>query len=171
MPILDLKRFPGLLPIGFCLSSQKRLSVARRAYMRFIQEGKGGGYQEEYHRGSDTDSRILGDDTFIGRVLDEKQMKQRQKVSLDKIMVEVCRYFSLKEKDLGVVGKDRRLSEVRGIAAWLVLELGVCTLGELGKRTGRDVSTLSSAARRLQIRSKTDLKLTERMKELFEAVS
>lgn len=168
---LGLETIPWLTTDWVLSQFSKRLSVARRAYMRFIQEGKGGGHQEEYHRGSDTDSRILGDDTFIGRVLDEKQMKQRQKVSLDKIMVEVCRYFSLKEKDLGGVGKDRRLSEVRGIAAWLVLELGVCTLGELGKRTGRDVSTLSSAARRLQIRSKTDLKLAERMKELLEAGS
>jgi hypothetical protein len=168
---LGLETIPWLTTDWVLSQFSKRLSVARRAYMRFIQEGKGGGHQEEYHRGSDTDSRILGDDTFIGRVLDEKQMKQRQKVSLDKIMVEVCRYFSLKEKDLGGVGKDRRLSEVRGIAAWLVLELGVCTLGELGKRTGRDVSTLSSAVRRLQIRSKTDLKLAERMKELFETVS
>ena len=168
---LGLETIPWLTTDWVLSQFSKRLSVARRAYMRFIQEGKGGGHQEEYHRGSDTDSRILGDDTFIGRVLDEKQMKQRQKVSLDKIMVEVCRYFSLKEKDLGGVGKDRRLSEVRGIAAWLVWELGVCTLGELGKRTGRDVSTLSSAARRLQIRSKTDLKLAERMKELLEAGS
>jgi REP element-mobilizing transposase RayT len=168
---LGLETIPWLTTDWVLSQFSKRLSVARRTYMRFIQEGKGGGHQEEYHRGSDTDSRILGDDTFIGRVLDEKQMKQRQKVSLDKIMVEVCRYFSLKEKDLGGVGKDRRLSEVRGIAAWLVLELGVCTLGELGKRTGRDVSTLSSAARRLQIRSKTDLKLAERMKELLEAGS
>jgi len=168
---LGLETIPWLTTDWVLSQFSKRLSVARRAYMRFIQEGKGGGHQEEYHRGSDTDSRILGDEPFIGRVLDEKQMKQRQKVSLDKIMVEVCRYFSLKEKDLGGVGKDRRLSEVRGIAAWLVLELGVCTLGELGKRTGRDVSTLSSAARRLQIRSKTDLKLAERMKELLEAGS
>jgi hypothetical protein len=168
---LGLETIPWLTTDWVLSQFSKRLSVARRAYMRFIQEGKGGGHQEEYHRGSDTDSRILGDDTFIGRVLDEKQMKQRQKVSLDKIMVEVCRYFSLKEKDLRGVGKDRRLSEVRGIAAWLVLELGVCTLGELGKRTGRDVSTLSSAARRLQIRSKTDLKLAERMKGLLEAGS
>lgn len=168
---LGLETIPWLTTDWVLSQFSKRLSVARRTYMRFIQEGKGGGHQEEYHRGSDTDSRILGDDTFIGRVLDEKQMKQRQKVSLDKIMVEVCRYFSLKEKDLGGVGKDRRLSEVRGIVAWLVLELGVCTLGELGKRTGRDVSTLSSAARRLQIRAKTDLKLAVRMKELLEACS
>ena len=70
-----------------------------------------------------------------------------------------------------MLGKDRSLSEAREVAAWLVLELGVCTLGELGRRTGRDVSTVSSAAKRLQIRSKTDLKLAERMKGLLEEVS
>jgi chromosomal replication initiation ATPase DnaA len=86
-------------------------------------------------------------------------------------MVEVCRDFSLEEKDFSVLGKDRSLSEARGIAAWLVLELGVCTLVELGKRTGRDVSTLSSAAKRLQIRSKTDLKLAGRMIGLLNSVS
>ena len=139
--------------------------------MKFVQEGMEGGRQEEYYRGSDTDSRILGDDTFIERVLDEKEKKQRHRASLDKIMVEVCRHFSLEEKDFSVLGKDRGLSEARGIAAWLVLELGVCTLVELGKRTGRDVSTLSSAAKRLQIRSKTDLKLAGRMIELLKSVS
>ena len=136
--------------------------------MKFVQEGMGGGRQEEYYRGSDADSRILGDDTFIERVLDEKQ---KHRVSLDKIMVEVCRHFSLEEKDFRVLGKDRSLSEARGIAAWLVLELGVCTLVELSKRTDRDVSTLSSAAKRLQIRSKTDLKLAGRMMGLLKAVS
>jgi REP element-mobilizing transposase RayT len=75
---LGLETIPWLTTDWVLSQFSKRLSVARRAYMRFIQEGKGGGHQEEYHRGSDTDSRILGDDTFIGRVLDEKQMKQRE---------------------------------------------------------------------------------------------
>ena len=57
------------------------------------------------------------------------------------------------------------------MAAWLILELGVSTLGELGKVTGRDVTTLCSAAKRLQIRAKEDLELAGRMKELLEAVS
>ena len=54
-----------------------------------------------------------------------------------------------------VLGRDRRLSKARGMAAWLVLEYGKGTLGELSRRTGRDVTTLSSAAKRLQIRSQT----------------
>ena len=34
--------------------------------------------------------------------------------------------------------------------ARLILELGVCTLGELGMVTGRDITTLIAAAKRLQ---------------------
>lgn len=168
---LGLETIPWLTTDWVLSQFSEKVSVARRAYMKFVQEGMEGGRQEEYYRGSDADSRILGDDTFIERVLDEREKKQRHRASLDKIMVEVCRHFSLEEKDFSVLGKDRSLSEARAIAAWLVLELGVCTLVELGKRTARDVSTLSSAAKRLQIRSKTDLKLAGRMIGLLKSVS
>ena len=57
------------------------------------------------------------------------------------------------------------------MAGWLVMELGGCPLEELGKRTGRDVTTLSSGVKRLQIRSKSDLKLADAMKLLLKAVS
>jgi hypothetical protein len=60
---------------------------------------------------------------------------------------------------------------LRGMAAWLIFELGVSTLGELGKVTGRDITTLSSASKRLQTRASRDLGLAERMKALFKAVS
>ena len=83
----------------------------------------------------------------------------------------VCRKYSIKEGELRESGRGRGLSEVRGLAAWLILELGVSTLGELGKVTGRDVTTLSSAAKRLQIRAKEDLELAGRMKDLLEAAS
>jgi len=51
------------------------------------------------------------------------------------------------------------------------MELEGCPLEELGKRTGRDVTTLSSGVKRLQIRSKSDLKLADAMKLLLKAVS
>jgi hypothetical protein len=167
---LGLETIPWLTTDWVLSQFSEKVPVARRAYMKFVQEGMEGGRQEEYYRGSDADNRILGDDTFIERVLDEKEKKQRPRASLDKIMVEVCRHFSLEEKDFSVLGKDRSLSEARAIAAWLVLELGVCTLVELGKRTARDVSTLSSGAKRLQMRSKTDLKLAGRMIGLLKSV-
>ena len=72
---------------------------------------------------------------------------------------------------LFVTGKDRKLSEARGMAGWLVMELGVGTLSELSRRTGRDVTTLSSGVKRLQIRSKADFKSVDVMKSLLKAVS
>jgi len=57
------------------------------------------------------------------------------------------------------------------MVAWLILELGVSTLGELGKVTGRDVTTLSSAAKRLRLRAKGDLEVAARIKGLLKAIS
>jgi putative transposase len=149
----------------------RRLSVARKAYMRFVHEGKRVGYREEYHRGSGIDSRILGDEDFIDRVLGERSIREKTRPSLDRIIVEICKHFHLNEKDFFVFGKDRKLSEARGMAGWLVMELGVGTLEELGRRTGRDVTTISSGVKRLQNRSKKDFKLAEAMKNLLKAVS
>ena len=92
-------------------------------------------------------------------------------MKLEGISREVREWYSVKEEDLGAGGKDRRLSEARGMAAWLIMELGVCPLGELEKVTGRDVTTLSSAMKRQLMRAKTDLKLPKALDALFEAIS
>jgi chromosomal replication initiation ATPase DnaA len=77
----------------------------------------------------------------------------------------------LEEKDFFIKGKDHKLSEARGMASWLVLELGVGTLAELSKRVGRDVTTLSAGAKRLQIRSKMDSELRDAMRLLLKRIS
>ena len=167
---LGLERIPWLTTDWVLAQFSGRLSVARRLYDRFVSEDKGGSRQEEYYKGSDADSGILGDDTFIDRVLRQKQVIRRTRVRLDDVMKKACHHYSIQEKDFGLSGRGRKLSEARGVAAWLILELGVCTLGELGKVTGRDITTLSSAAKRLQIRAKKDLKLAMTMEALFKAV-
>ena len=149
----------------------KRVGSARRAYERFIRDGKKGGYRKEYRLGSGTDSRILGDDEFIDRVLEKEEKRTRRRVNLDRILREVCKTFSLGEKELLISGRGRRVSRARGMAAWLVLECGIGTLAELSRRTGRDVTTLSSAAKRLQIRSKRDLELAEKVRKLSDIFS
>jgi hypothetical protein len=168
---LGLETIPWLTTEWVLSQFSGRLATARRAYKRFVMDGKGNGRQEEYHRGSESDGRILGDDTFIDRVLEEKQTKPRLKTNLSRVIKQVCGRYSVKERELGIRGKDRRLAEMRAMIAWLIMELEVSTLSELGKLTGRDITTLSSAVKRLQIRAKMDLELTERMKELREVFS
>jgi hypothetical protein len=168
---LGLETIPWLTTDWVLSQFSKRLSLARKAYSSFVHEGKQGAHQEAYHRGTEIDSRILGDDDFIDRVLDREPKRVRPKATLEKIMMEICRYFDLEEKDLFVKGKDHKISEARGMAAWLVLELGVGTLAELSQRVGRDVTTLSAGAKRLQIRSKTDSELEDAMRLLLKRIS
>ena len=80
-----------------------------------------------------TDSRILGDETFIERVLGKKREKLRRGVSLHRVLKEVCKHYLIKKEDPGASGKDRRLSEVGGVVAWLILELGVVRWGNWGR--------------------------------------
>jgi putative transposase len=168
---LGLKTIPWLSTDWVLSHFSKKVPLAREAYRRFVHDGMGEAHQEQYHRGSGIDGRILGDDDFVERVSGEKPMKPRRKTTLDRIMLEVCRYFHVKAKDFFVSGKDRQLSVARGMAGWLTLELGVGTLTDLSRRTGRDVTTLSAGVKRLQIRSKTELKLAEAMDSLLKVVS
>ncbi len=168
---LGLESIPWLTTEWVLSQFSKQLSHARRAYGRFVLEGKGIGHQDHYSSGGETDSRILGDDTFISRVLKQAETIPKTKKSLDGVLREICRYYEIRKEELLSSGKNRRLSEARAMAAWLVLELGICSLGVLGKVTGRDITTLSSARRRLSIRSKSDQKLLRRMRSLLQRVS
>jgi hypothetical protein len=63
----------------------EKLAVARRIYEKYIREEKEEGHQREYHQGSEMDSRILGDDLFIDRVLGPKRSVLKSKIGLEGI--------------------------------------------------------------------------------------
>ena len=144
----------------------RRADRARRAYRGFVEEGRGGGHQGAYRKGSEIDSRILGDMDFIDRVLGQSQERLKRSVTVEEIVSHVCKQFSLGEEVLSGSGKDRRLSKVRAIAAWLVLDSGCLTLAEPSKRVHRDCSTLSSAAKFLDMQAHTDIKLRQLMSQM-----
>ena len=141
---------------------------ARRRYREFVEEGRGGGHQREYGKGSEGESWILGDAIFIDKVLGQKQERLKRLVAIEEIVSHVCRRFSLREEQLSRSGKDQNLSKVRAIAAWLVLESGRLTLAELSNRVCRDPSTLSTTARLLEQEAQTDTNLNRLMNKLRE---
>jgi chromosomal replication initiation ATPase DnaA len=85
---------------------------------------------------------------------------------MGEIIEKVCGYYGVKESELSAAGRGHRDSEVRGVIAWLVLESGKLTLKDLSKRVSRDISTLSSAARRVRVLSKRDAKLAGGLEKL-----
>jgi chromosomal replication initiation ATPase DnaA len=110
----------------------------------------------------------LGDEIFIDKVFGQSYERWRRKVTVEEIVSCVCQQFSLKDQMLLGLGKDRRLSKVRAIAAWLVLDSGVLTLAELSKWVNRDPSTLSTSAKGLQRQAQTEIQLAQLMSKIKE---
>jgi len=144
---------------------------ARSAFREFVEQGKSEGHRREFHRGGLGESRILGNDTFIDRVLVESEGRPTRRIGLEEIVSVVCREYGIEKTDLAIAGRYRNLSEARGMAALLVLEMGCCTVSELAKVTGRDVTTLSTVARKLRDRAKRDPVLAEKMTGMMNAFS
>jgi chromosomal replication initiation ATPase DnaA len=113
---------------------------------------------------------VLGYDTFVDTVLTHAEARSTPRISLDAILQSVCGHYAIAETELKSPGKYRHLSEARGVAAWLILETGSVTLTALGRVTGRDVSTLSSAAKAIHVRAKSVQALAECLRKLKEVL-
>jgi len=165
---LGMETIPWLTTDWVLSMFSSRKDRARRGYGGFVQEGRDGGHQGEYGKGSEEDSRILGDTVFIDKILGQSRERLKRSVTVEKIVSHVCRQLSVEEEELSGLGKDRRLCRVRAIAAWLVLDSGCLTLSELSKRVYRDCSTLSTAAKELDVRTQTDKKLRQLVTQMRE---
>lgn len=141
---------------------------ARLEYQKFVDLGKDEGHINDFHSGRSDDSRILGDDIFIDSVLEQTDRRPKRKILLEEIIERVCQNYSIEKTALATSGKYRMFSEARGMVAWLILKTGYGTITELGKLTGRDVTTLSAVAKHMQKRANTDSALAYRMQSLLD---
>lgn len=160
------EKFPWLTTDWVLSQFSSRQSRARREYRKFVNDGKSLGHLREFHGGSKGEGRVLGDEPFIDRVLRRGKSRIECPATIEQIIKRVCDHYGLEGGELSAAGKSRVASGVRGMVAWLVLESGRLTLTELSKLVRRDISTLSSAARHLLIRSKKDVELARRMAKL-----
>lgn len=144
-----------------------------RALMKFhtyVNEGSAEEAKVDFSRGSEYDPRILGDEDFVRGVLKLSRQKYQPKVNPEKVFRIVLERYKLTEEELAAPGKNRFNSEARAYLAWLYLETGCATMTALGERLGRDVSSLSSAVRRLQIKAKKDAKVADKYQKLMNRV-
>ena len=163
---LGEKKLPWLSSDWVLSQFSSRRSRARKEYREFVHSGTAEGHREEFHRGKRGERRVLGDDAFIEEVLSREERRAERAPEMGEIIEKVCGHYGVKESELSAAGRGRRASEVRGVIAWLVLESGKLTLKDLSKRVNRDISTLSSAARKVRVLSKRDAKFAESMEKL-----
>lgn len=150
---LGAEPFPWLHTALVLARFGEKVGNARRRYARFIAEGMGEGHREEFHGGGD-DRRILADDRFIEKVLGARPVVPK-KVNLDCIVKVVSQDYAIKETQLRALGRGRRASEARSLIAWLAQQTGAATLERVAARFGRDATTLSRLAGRIEARRRT----------------
>ncbi|SHJ08998.1 dnaA protein helix-turn-helix [Malonomonas rubra DSM 5091] len=144
-----------------------------KALMRFhsyVNEGSQQEATEDFTRGSAYDPRVLGSDDFVRGVFKLSRQKYKPKVNPEKVQRIVLERYKLTEDELAAPGKNRHCAEARAYLAWLYLETGCDTLTALGEQLGRDVSSLSSAVRRLQLKAKKDEKTADRFQKLMNRI-
>jgi len=74
--------------------------------------------------------------------------------------------YSLSPDKLRAFAQSRLASEAGAVIGWLASELGSATLVAVGEVVGRDVSTISSAVRRLSERARRDPMLSPQLETI-----
>lgn len=144
-----------------------------RALMKFhayVNEGLQQPPAADYSRGSDADPRVLGSEDYVRGVLKLARQKYKPKVNPQKVFALILERYKLTEAEIAAPGKNRRCAEARAYLAWLFLATGCATLTALGEQLARDVSSLSSAVRRLQLKAKQDEKVADKFNKLLNRI-
>lgn len=142
---------------------------ARVRFSRFAVEGLGEGHRPEFHGGS-FEGRALGDDRFIEGALVQAEEPLQRQWSLLQVIEAVCAVHGLTATELAGRTKARQIAEARALAALLVRESEGLTLAELGKYLNMDLSSLSQAARRMELRLRNESLLAERFELLKRTI-
>lgn len=163
VPWLTTERVLGLLA--------PRERAARAAYRAFVADGVGENRRAEFHVGNGGGGRLLGDDSFIERVLAGSGERPGSPPSLDAIVTAVVGECGVAAADLATPSRGRRLSATRGLIGLIARETGAASLTEVARRFARDQSNISRAVRAAEEEAAGDRALEARLQALKNALT
>jgi hypothetical protein len=166
---LGLEKIPWLTTDWILGQFDRNSGDAIRRYGRFTADGLQEGYRAEFHGGS-FEGRVLGDDRFIEEALAQAEEPVSRQPSIESVIEAVCSSCGLTIAEVAGRSRVRQVSEARAVAALLVREAESLTLVDLGKHLNHDLSSLSQAARRLELRVEDDSCLAERLETVKRKV-
>lgn len=119
---------------------------ARRAYLRFMAEGRGSGHQSGYY--DVRDQRFLGDTRFVERI-DERVGGEREievpgpRAKFPQLLHLTAEAYGVSERNLVQPGRQRQWVRARSMLVYLAREWARTSVKEIGRRLHRDPSTIS----------------------------
>lgn len=142
---------------------------ARLRYARFVNDGKAEGHNETFY-GGQADSRVVGEEDFVKAIIKSKPARRRTP-SISALTSYACRSYGLTRKALLAAGRARRPAEARALIAWLALKTQAASLTALAQIFGRDISTLSHALSRIEVRSRKSTTFAKALSQHLYAIS
>lgn len=143
----------------------KDLTKARRNFREFVTGRSEDGHREEFHGKDSSDSRFIGEDSFVDEILRQEETRPCRKPDMESILAGVKKLYALTGDELAAPGQKRLPSEARMLAAWAVREMSDSTLAELAQKLGRDASAMSAAAARFDRRRKQEDDISAKAEE------
>ena len=119
---------------------------ARRAYLRFMAEGRGSGHQSDYY--DVQDQRFLGDSRFVERI-DERVGGEREievpgpRANFQQLLHLTAEAYGVRERNLVQPGRQRQWVRARSMLVYLAREWARTSVKEIGRRLHRDPSIIS----------------------------
>ena len=123
----------------------KGIGQARRAYLRYMEEGMGVGHEEKYYQTAD--QRFLGDEQFIEEIASRAKDKGVQpggpRVSFKRLEAAFAEEYGIEGEALIGTGRRKEWVQARRQLVWLARQWAKMTTRELGERFKRDASMIS----------------------------
>lgn len=149
----------------------RSLGLARRRYIKFVEEGLGLGHVESFY--SIVDQRFLGDEKFIQWVEKRTEGKQIEvmgpKVSFDRLLKVVAEDQRVDPSVLVRSGRHRNLIRARSMLVYLAREWCGLKATKLGKELHRDTSMVTRLHRAYagSPDRRAESRISQRLKELL----
>ena len=140
-----------------------RRARAVSSYSKFVGERVGDGHKNEFHRGGEFDSRLLGEERFVDEAMERARIRREPKPTVGEVLETVKKICNIDDETLCSRRRDGSISEARTLAAWAVSEFSDGTISEVGRFFGRDVSTLSACIKRMTDKARNDPGIAGRM--------
>jgi len=143
--------------------------AARLHYLHFMGQPIEADRLELLRKGN-VEGRILGDDDFVHKVLDQAGEPSVPSISLDTLTILVVDAYSIPRQKIISKSRSRQVVEARAVIALLAADYTRHTLNDVAAYLGREISTMSKHVTNLREKIPKFAAVREKIDRLIEEI-
>lgn len=139
---------------------------AKANFNKYVLSGIG--VETDYDFKSGLIEGIVGDKGFVDEALSIKAQRKQKNISLDTLISFVCSLFDLTIEEFNFSKRNKQQSQAHALTAFLIREIDMLSLEQLGNYLKKDPSGLSKLANRLEIKLPCNLIMAQNIQKARE---